>query len=546
MTDPKVINKIFFDKYLCQRKIGKGSFGTVYEGINIKSNERVAFKLEKKEKGKSGTLETEAYRLLYLQGEGVPKIYCYGNNSSYNILVQELLGDSLDTLFSKSYKKFSLKTICVLGIEMINRIKWVHYKHHIHRDIKPDNFTIGREHNANKIYIIDFGLSKKYFSDSKQKHIKFCKGKSLTGTARYCGRHAHMGYEQSRRDDIESIGYVLMYFLLGQLPWQGLKVKAGEDHFDVIARKKIHTPFEELCKGQHEEFLHYFRHCDKLEFEEEPNYEYLIGLFQSMINKHCVDCTYDFDWNKLQCNYLPTGSQSQSQSTIDDKMNKSRDISLFVNKNNNTSAISVESTSKGVKENKEVFLNETQGANISFDGLNNTNPMEKSKTYRNRNERRPNRLEITIEEDDEENSHKKKRPITTRHGMNKKKKNKSRSVPKNYNNEDIHDPNLKQSFVNEHEEEKKEENIRTNNVEEHLKEEQHNHIQKNHIEEKPLKEEYNHKTDKEKTQNETNPQGEIEHEINQNKRKKKRSNSDDLNKNNGNEKDRTACGCIIL
>ena len=202
--------------------------------------------MEVREHNNSGTLETEAYRLLYIQGEGIPKIYCYGNNQTHNILVQELLGKSLEELFNQCNKRFSLKTVCVLGIEMIRRIRYVHSRYHIHRDIKPDNFMIGRGEHENDIYIIDFGLAKKYFSTSKNQHIRFCEGKSLIGTARYCGRNAHRGYEQGRKDDIESIGYVLMYFLIGRLPWQGLKIKKGEDQFKKIAEKKYATSFEEI------------------------------------------------------------------------------------------------------------------------------------------------------------------------------------------------------------------------------------------------------------------------------------------------------------
>lgn len=108
----------------------------------------------------------------------------------------------------------------------------------------------GRNENEEKLYLIDFGLSKKYYSTTRNEHIKFCTGKYLTGTARYCARNAHKGYEQSRRDDIESIGYVLMYFLLGALPWQGLKLKPGEDQFEKIAKKKENTSFSKLCQGQ--------------------------------------------------------------------------------------------------------------------------------------------------------------------------------------------------------------------------------------------------------------------------------------------------------
>ena len=326
------INKLIFAKYLIRKKIGKGSFGTVYQGINTSNNEKIALKVEKREKNDPGTLENEALRLVYLQGEGIPCVYCYGNNLVHNLLVEELLGKSLEDIFNSYGKPFSLKTVCVLGIEMIKRIQYIHSKFYIHRDIKPDNFMTGRGQNEKKIYIIDFGLAKKYYSVSKGQHIKFVTGKHLIGTARYCGRNAHRGYEQGRRDDIESIGYVLMYFLLGVLPWQGLKVKKSEDQFEKIAQKKYSTSFEELTAGQPEEFLNYFKHVDILEFEDQPNYVYLIGLFQSVIDKYCSDCLYDFDWKKDSLTYV-------SRSTNHTSNNKHADVSLIVNKNNDVSGM---------------------------------------------------------------------------------------------------------------------------------------------------------------------------------------------------------------
>lgn len=161
----------------------------------------------------------------------------------------EYLGKSLEELFNFCGRKFSLKTVCILGIEMIKRIQYVHDRNHIHRDIKPDNFMMGSKSNEDKLYIIDFGLAKKYRSSTKKGHIQFKTNKNITGTARYCSINTHRGFEQSRRDDLESIGYVLMYFLKGSLPWQGLKCRPDEDHYEKIYEKKKAVPVDELCRG---------------------------------------------------------------------------------------------------------------------------------------------------------------------------------------------------------------------------------------------------------------------------------------------------------
>ena len=384
------INKLIFSKYLIRKKIGKGSFGVVYQGLNTTTNEKIALKVEKKEKNQQGTLENEAMRLVYLQGEGIPKVYCYGNNQSHNLLVEELLGKSLEDIFNSYGKPFSLKTVCVLGIEMIKRIQFIHQKYYIHRDIKPDNFMTGRGENEKNIYIIDFGLAKKYYSVSKAQHIKFVTGKHLIGTARYCARNAHRGYEQGRRDDIESIGYVLMYFLLGVLPWQGLKIKKNEDQFEKIAEKKYNTPFEELTQGQPEEFLLFFKYVDGLKFEDQPNYVYIIGLFQTMIDKYCRDCFYDFDWQKDSCVYV----------SRDLKENQVVDASLVVNKNNDVSGMDYSyegETDLGEENNqqnnnknkmmkdKDIFVGEDQ------EQINDENKMDESRNKNgNKNDKNDN------------------------------------------------------------------------------------------------------------------------------------------------------------
>ena len=423
------INKLIFSKYLIRKKIGKGYFGTVYQGINTSNNEKIALKVEKREKNEPGTLENESLRLVYLQGEGIPCVYCYGNNLVDNLLVEELLGKSLEDIFNAYGKPFSLKTVCVLGIEMIKRIQYIHSKYYIHRDIKPDNFMTGRGQNEKKIYIIDFGLAKKYYSVSRAQHIKFVTGKHLIGTARYCGRNAHRGYEQGRRDDIESIGYVLMYFLLGVLPWQGLKARKNEDHFEKIAQKKYTTSFEELTAGQPEEFLNYFKHADKLEFEDQPNYVYLIGLFQSVIDKYCSDCLYDFDWKKDSCSYFSRNSNN---------INKQTDVSLIVHKNNEASGLDYSNLNEEEEEKneenhqkkkrikkKEVFMGEDNPPRENHE-------KEKEKNDKNKNDNdklRRSKSMINIKRIKSDNSHK---------NINKKKNKKMKS---RRNKEDKYDSN---------------------------------------------------------------------------------------------------------
>ena len=280
--------EIVFDKFKKKKKIGKGSFGTVFMAINIQNQEEVAIKTEiNNEKNQIGLLEQESLRLNSLKGFlGIPNIYEYGKLKRFNVLVMELLGKSLGEIFLLKNKKFSLKTVSTLGIDMIKLIKHIHENQYLHRDIKPDNFMMGREKKKDILYIIDFGLAKKYITSNNQ-HIPFKIGKSITGTARYCSIYTHQGMEQSRRDDLESIGYVLLYFLRGNLPWQGIKCKNNEKHYEKIGNKKQSTSIDELCAGFPEQFQNYFNYVKQLDFTEDPNYNFLIELFEGVLRKIC-------------------------------------------------------------------------------------------------------------------------------------------------------------------------------------------------------------------------------------------------------------------
>lgn len=237
------------NKYRLGRKIGSGSFGDIYLGTNITTGEEVAIKLECiKTKHPQLHIESKFYRMMQ-GGVGIPLIKWCGSEGDYNVMVMELLGPSLEDLFNFCNRKFSLKTVLLLADQLVSRVEYIHSKNFIHRDIKPDNFLMGLGKKGNLVYIIDFGLAKKYRDSRTHNHIPYRENKNLTGTARYASINTHLGIEQSRRDDLESLGYVLMYFNRGSLPWQGLRAATKRQKYERISEKKMSTPIEELCRS---------------------------------------------------------------------------------------------------------------------------------------------------------------------------------------------------------------------------------------------------------------------------------------------------------
>ncbi|XP_059475537.1 casein kinase I-like [Neocloeon triangulifer] len=288
------------NKYRLGRKIGSGSFGDIYLGTNITTGEEVAIKLECiKTRHPQLHIESKFYKMMQ-GGVGIPMIKWCGSEGDYNVMVMELLGPSLEDLFNFCSRRFSLKTVLLLADQLISRIDFIHSRNFIHRDIKPDNFLMGLGKKGNLVYIIDFGLAKKYRDGRTHQHILYRENKNLTGTARYASISTHLGIEQSRRDDLESLGYVLMYFNRGSLPWQGLKAATKRQKYERISEKKMGTPIEELCRGYPAEFATYLYYCRSLRFEERPDYNYLRQMFRSLFHRQGFTYDYVFDWNMLK------------------------------------------------------------------------------------------------------------------------------------------------------------------------------------------------------------------------------------------------------
>ena len=333
-------------RYRLGKKIGAGSFGEIYEGSDIFDNSEVAIKLEHNSI-KYPQLLFEAKLLKSIPGTGISQMHWFGIAGEYNAMVMELLGQNLEDLFNFCTRNFTLKTILMISIQLIERIKHIHDNHYVHRDIKPENFLIGKGQTEQTIYIIDFGLAKRYRDEHTRIHIPLKENRNLTGTARYASCNAHNGLEQSRRDDMESIGYVLLYLLKGTLPWQGLKCKDKTEKYKKIKELKMSTPPEKLCEGLPIEFAKYIEYVKKLAFEEEPEYKKYIMLFTELFKHKDFEMDYMYDWITVKNNtrvlkeasICRSDEFSKAQNQIDKKNRNDNNIDSTMKDNNDTKAI---------------------------------------------------------------------------------------------------------------------------------------------------------------------------------------------------------------
>jgi serine/threonine protein kinase len=341
-------------RYRLGKKIGTGAFGEIFEGTDIFDNSSVAIKLEHNSV-KFPQLLFEAKLLKSIPSTGIPVMHWFGIAGEYNAMVMDLLGQNLEDLYTYCAKNFTLKTIIMIIIQMIERLKHVHDNHYIHRDIKPENFLIGKDNTEKTIYLIDFGLAKRYRDEYTQIHIPLKENRNLTGTARYASCNAHNGLEQSRRDDMESIAYVILYFFRKKLPWQGLKCKdKNEKHAKIKELKMSMTP-EKLFEGIPKEFAEYLTMVKKLGFEDEPAYKTYIQMFNKLFKAKEFEMDYIYDWVtvKNNTNILKDASLVQS-AEISQKKDEEKKVNSTIEPNNGNEEIVQKNMINEIREDDNV------------------------------------------------------------------------------------------------------------------------------------------------------------------------------------------------
>ena len=313
----------------------------IYEQLNIIEEKKKSNKKEKELY--QGTMDAETINKITMnyvdklnnKAIGIPKVYYFDKiEMRFNYMVMDFLGPSLGDLFQLMQKKFSLQTVCMCGMQMMCRLEYIHEKGYIHRDIKPENFVTGINDDSNTIYIIDFGLSQRYKDKKTGVHTPYRENRQMIGTVRYASINTQIGIEQSRRDDVEAVGYVLVYLALGRLPWQRAGKEKGKGHLAKVLEKKLITPPEILCKKLPKQFAFIFQYIRKLKYEERPDYNMMKCLFADLVLSQMnltKTSTFSFDWFK-EINKLEI-TENESELKKNNSSNKSDNIKNNENEN---------------------------------------------------------------------------------------------------------------------------------------------------------------------------------------------------------------------
>lgn len=300
--------------------IGSGSFGLVFRGFDPRTGTDVALKCEpRSSRHRLLRHEASVYECL-AGGVGIPRMHWVGRAGSQTVMAVDLLGPSLQTLLNAAGHRFSLKTVLLLADQMLLRIEFLHSRGILHRDIKPDNFLLGRKDSPhrNTLFIIDFGLSRQsrhHWRPWRRRPRRGPRmGLSLTGTPRYASLSNHAGMQQSWKDDLESLGYVLVYFLRGELPWQGLAANNRRDKTRRIGHVKSTTPLKLMCAGLPPQFRTLIQYARSLPFGGVPDYQALKDMFRQLARAQRIDYDGQFDWVPAACSDPDCASCSRSAS----------------------------------------------------------------------------------------------------------------------------------------------------------------------------------------------------------------------------------------
>ena len=287
-------SKLIFCKYSLKYLIAKGTTGEVYLGKNILDNKEYALKIEKAIKGDS-LLKQEAFTLLLLKGPGLPSVITFGQSNRYHILVENLLGESIYNIWRKKNKKINLKDTCMFAIQALERLEYVHSKNYLHRDVKPGNFLVGNP-DKSQIYLIDFGNARKYRSSRTGKHLPFANNCKMYGTTIFLSLNVLKGIEQTRKDELESLGLVIIYLYQGFLPWSNLKCKDLYQGLCIIKKLKLKITNEELCKDLPKEIYDYMNYVKNMNFNDNPDYRYLKSCFLNILKNIGEKNDLIFSW----------------------------------------------------------------------------------------------------------------------------------------------------------------------------------------------------------------------------------------------------------
>lgn len=285
------------------KKIAAGSFGTLFLGRHISTKKTVAIKAERKDCSYPQLHREYKFYQILAGATGIPTVYSFveapqQSKDKYHTMVMDLLGPTVEDVLQACGGSFSLKTTCMVSMQLLDRLEFIHSKGLLYRDVKSENFLLGqyKQPNHKFVHIIDFGLSKEYINPITKEHVPFNVKKGSVGTPRYMSIHALQHHEQGRRDDLEAMSYLFLYLYAGRLPWQGLPGSTFAEKCKRILEKKLKLTVDEVCEDAPTEFARFMKYARSLEFEEKPDYDYCRQLFGGLMKKNDLEYDDIYDW----------------------------------------------------------------------------------------------------------------------------------------------------------------------------------------------------------------------------------------------------------